>query len=205
MNRIKWLVRKAWYFTVNWQWRDLAKKQNVCNTKSFICSLTFKLFQTNEASTANGRNRTHGHAHKHTPHTHTHMFYQSVKLGSTKYVFLKNSQILKISYVLESLFNKIAGLRLKLCWNESPEQLCSYELCEIVKNSIANSSCEKFIKIHITKFAMDFIASDFQWTLRHFSKQLFTDYFRASASRVVIIIVIIKDLQKKREGDVDLV
>ena len=142
----------------------------------------------------------HTDTHTNTHHTHIHIC--SIKALN---LVLQNRCSWKISYVLESLFNKIAGLGLKLCWNESPEQLCSYELCEIVKNSIANSSCEKFIKIHITKFAMDFIASDFQWTLRHFSKQLFTDYFRASASRVVIIIVIIKDLQKKREGDVDLV
>ena len=53
---------------------DLAEKRNVFNTTLLICSLTFQLFQTDEAFAVNGYNtHTHTHARTHTnTHTHTH-------------------------------------------------------------------------------------------------------------------------------------
>ena len=51
-------------FCRHW-FKTLAQKRNVFNVTLLICSLTFQLFQTDEAFTLNERKHTHARTHTH--------------------------------------------------------------------------------------------------------------------------------------------
>ena len=68
--------------------------------------------------------------------------HQICSIKSCLKIFCNNH---KKTTVLESLFNKAAGLDLSLYWKDTPTQVFSCEYCEIFKTPILNNICERML------------------------------------------------------------